>query len=421
MQSAWKKHCARWCAVLAIGALLSVPVVRAANPPSAPAAPHWVATWGAAMMAGETNDHIPVVTGQTLREIVHTSVSGSEARIWLSNRFGAMPLHIGAAHVALSAEATRIQPGSDRVITFHHQQQITIPPGATIVSDPISLAVPAFANLAVSLYFPQPTEAATYHGLASQFSYTVTGNAVGDADLGPAAWKISSWYFLTGVDVDAPHAAAMVTLGDSITDGSRSKFNANERWPDFLAQRLAADPATRNAGVLGVVDMGIAGNQVLSDGVGPNALSRIEWDVLGRSGARYLVVLEGVNDIARYADHHQPYGDLAQRLEQGYAQIAAQAHQHGFRVFGATLTPFQGCPCYTPEGADVRHQLNEWIRTTSAYDGVIDFDRAVHDPANPERYLPLYDSGDHIHPGKAGYQAMANAVSLSLLLKDELK
>jgi lysophospholipase L1-like esterase len=380
------------------------------------------------MMAAKDGNNI---TGQTLREIVHTSVGGQQTRIWLSNRFGNGPLYIGAAHVALSGAgrdaqtvtftAGAIQPGSDRVVTFHHHPFITIPPGATVVSDPVELTVPAFADLAVSLYFPKPTAATTYHELASQFSFATTGNMVGEMDLGPAAWKIGSWYFLTGVDVDAPGVSALVTLGDSITDGSRSKFNANERWPDFLAKRLAADPAVQKAGVLGVVNVGIAGNEVLMDGFGPNAVSRINWDVLTRSGARYLIVLEGINDITRYANNHQPYGDLAQRLEQSYAQIATQAHLHGFRVFGATLTPFQGCPCYTPEGSAVRHQLNQWIRTTHVYDGVIDFDRAVRDPVNPERYLPRYDSDDHIHPSKAGYQAMANAIDLTLFVKAEGK
>ncbi len=327
------------------------------------------------------------------------------------------PLHIGAAHVALSADKSAIQPGSDRTLTFDHSSSINIPPGATIVSDPVSFPVPAFSNLAISLYFPAHTRPSTFHELSSQFSYAVTGKLVDAPDLGAAAWPVTSWYFLTGVDVYAPGDSAVVALGDSITDGSRSKFNTNHRWPDFLAARLEQDASTRQAGVLGVVDVGIAGNRVLLDHIGPGAVSRINWDVLARSGARYLIVLESINDIARYSDNHQPYGDLDKRLECGLAQIAAQAHQHGILVFGATLTPYGNCTCATPEGMAVRHSLNQWIRTTQAFDGVIDFARATRDPEHPSQYLPQYDSDDHVHPSEAGYRAMANAIDLSLFTK----
>lgn len=373
----------------------------------------WVATWGAAMMAGD-QDRAADITGKTLREIVHVSLGGEQTRIWLSNRFGREPLHIGAVHVALSGNGSAIQTGSDRAITFKGMASVTIPPGATIVSDTIALNVPGLSNLAVSLYLPERTRASTLHGLASQFSYATTGDQVGATTLGDAAWQVESWYFLTGVDVSAPGDSAVVAIGDSITDGSRSKFNTNHRWPDFLAERLAADDGAASAGVLGVVNVGISGNRVLSNGTGPGSVSRVNEDVLARSGARYLIVLESINDIARYADMHQPYGDLEQRLEWGLAQIAEQAHQHGMKVFGATLTPYKGCPCWTPEGRAVREALNQWIRTTRTFDGVIDFDRAVRDPEHPEQYLPQYDSDDHVHPSEAGYRAMAGAIDLKL-------
>lgn len=376
--------------------------------------PSWVATWGAAMMA---NQHSMDFTGQTLREIVHTSPGGQQVRIWLSNRYGTDPLYVGAAHVALTSNESAIQSGSDRPVTFNHQPSIAIPPGATIVSDPIPLQVHAFSNLAVSIYFPKYTTGSTVHVLSTQTSYAASGNQVDAPSFGSTGWTIRSWYFLSGVDVDAPGDSAVVTLGDSITDGSRSKLDTNQRWPDFLAARLAADPATRDAGVLGVVNAGIAGNQVLLDGSGPGAVSRVNWDVIARSGARYLIVLEGINDITRYPYNHQPYGDLEKRLEWGLAQIATQAHQHGILVFGATLTPYGNCTCATPEGMAVRHELNHWIRTNHAFDGFIDFAKVTRDPAHPEQYLPAYDSDDHMHPSKAGYQAIANAINLALFTK----
>jgi lysophospholipase L1-like esterase len=228
---------------------------------------------------------------------------------------------------------------------------------------------------------------------------------------------MESWYFLSGVDVVAPGDAAVVTLGDSITDGARSTPDTNHRWPDDLAARLAEDANAKAAGVVGVVNVGISGNRVLLDGAGPNALSRLNQDVLARSGARDLIVLESINDITRYADDHQPVGDLEQRLETAFAEMAKQAHQHGIRIFGATLTPYQGCSCFTPEGEAVRDGLNQWIRTSPVLDGYVDFDKATHDPQHPLQYLPQYDSGDHVHPSDAGYQVMANAIDLNLFTK----
>lgn len=380
----------------------------------------WVATWGTAMMAAD-DGRAPDVSGQTLRQIIHTSLGGSKARVWLSNRYGTEPLHIGAAHIAIctapDGAGGSIRPGSDRALTFNGLGTVTIPPGATIVSDAAALDVPPLADLAVSLYFPDRTWATTQHGGAQQVSYAATGDVTGADTLPDSAWEEHSWYALTGVDVDAPGASAVVALGDSITDGNHSTQSANRRWPDDLAMRLQANAATRAAGVLGVVNTGISGNRVLLDGTGPNAMMRFNADVLERSGVRYLILFHGINDIEAVTHQHQTYGDLDARLEWALAQITMLAHERGIKVFGATqMTDCRNLHCASPEGEATRQALNNWIRTTPIFDGVIDFDRIMRDPEHPSQMLPQYDSGDSVHPNDVGYAAMADAIDLSIFL-----
>ena len=403
--------------------MLVVPAGYAASAPSP-----WVATWGAGMVATDSGG-APDFTGQTLREIVHTSVGGQQARVWFSNRFGTELLHIGAAHIALSASGSfgtnrdgspnqsGIQAGTDHALAFNGRDTVVIPPGAEVVSDPVSLNVPALTDIDVSMYFPDHTMGSTEHSYSTQISYAAEGNQVAAADLGGKSWESKPWYVVSGVDVDAPGDSAVIAFGDSITDGAYATENENHRWPDYLARRLAADPGTKKAGVLGVVNVGIGGNRVLLDGYGPNAVSRINPDLIARSGARYVIILESINDIGRFANDHQPYGDLTQRLEAGIAQIAAQAHQHGIKVIGATLTPYEGCGYYSDAGNQVRNAVNEWIRTSPIFDGVADFDKAVRDPQHPQHFAAQYDSGDHLHPKDAGYQAMAAAIDLSMFTK----
>jgi lysophospholipase L1-like esterase len=391
----------------------------------APCSP-WVATWGTAM-AEAFNGSAPDVTGQTLRLIVHTSVGGSKTRIWLSNRFGVAPVRIGSAHIAVSIDSgtnanpasnldqSVIKPETDRALTFNGDTSVTIPPGATIVSDPATLDVPALANLAVSLYFPDPTLATTLHPGAQQSSYLATGDSTGAADLTGKSWTRNSWYFLTGVDVYAPGASAVVALGDSITDGNHSTLNANRRWPDDLAVRLAQNPATRKAGVLGVVNVGTSGSRLLLDGDGPNAMARLNWDVLDRSGVRYLILFEGINDIEAQTRMHQPYDALLKQLEWGLAQIASQAHDRGIKVFVATqMTDCRDLHCTWPEGEKARTAFNQWTRASKLFDGLIDFDLITRDPQHPTQLLQQYNSGDFVHPNDAGYQAMADAIDLGL-------
>jgi lysophospholipase L1-like esterase len=375
-------------------------------------------------MVDTGTDRAPDLSDHTLRLIVHSSVGGSQVRIWLSNRFGVEPLHIGEAHIAVSAVAepdgnvevsSTIVPGTDRVLTFNGEPSVTIPPGATIVSDPAALNVPPLSNLAVSLYFPHHTLGMTEHGGAQQLSYAVAGNQVSSATFSDASWTIGAWYFLTGLDVYAPGDSAVVAFGDSITDGNHSTQSANRRWPDYLAARLAANDATRKAGVLGVVNTGISGNRVLLDGDGPSAMARMNWDILERSGVRYLILFHGINDIEAVERNRQPFGDLERRLEWSLAQIAEQAHDHGIVVFGATqMTDCRNQQCNWPEGEKTRNDLNDWIRTTKVFDGVIDFDRVMRDPRYPIQMREEYNSGDFVHPNDRGYKAMADSIDLGL-------
>jgi len=424
------QRAALWTSLAALGIMLAGTPCRAACPQasSTPCSP-WVATWGTAMVdtginrAPELNDH-------TLRLIVHSSVGGSQARIWLSNRFGTAPLHIGAAHIAVSAvarpdgngELSGILPGTDRALTFDHQTSVTIPVGATIASDGVALDVPALSNLAVSLYFPDQTLGMTEHGGAQQISYVATGNQLSAPAFDEKSWTVGSWFFLTGVDVYAPGDSAVVALGDSITDGNHSTQSANHRWPDYLAERLAADPATRKAGILGVVNTGISGNRVLLDGDGPNAMARLDWDVLQRSGVRYLILFHGINDIEAIEHNRLTFGDLEKRLEWGLTQITEQAHEHGMLVFGATqMTDCRNHKCNWPEGEKTRNDLNNWIRTSKIFDGMIDFDHVMRDPQYPIQMREDYNSGDYVHPNDTGYKAMADAIDLSLFTRNAKK
>jgi len=423
------QRAARWTSLLAMGMLLAGTHCEAACPPaSGSTCSPWVATWGTAMV--DTGiDRAPDLTDHTLRLIVHSSVGGSQARIWLSNRFGTEPLHIGAAHIAVSAvarpdgngELSAILPGTDHALTFNHETSVTIPPGATIASDGVVLDVPALSNLAVCLYFPDHTLGMTEHGGAQQISYASIGNQVSATTLEGNSWTVGSWYFLTGVDVYAPGDSTVVAFGDSITDGNHSTQSANHRWPDYLAARLAANEATRKDGVLGVVNTGISGNRVLLDGDGPSAMARMNWDILERSGARYLILFHGINDIEAVEHNRQSFGDLEERLEWALTQITEQAHEHGMLVFGATqMTDCRNHKCNWPEGEKTRTDLNNWIRTTKIFDGVIDFDRVMRDPQYPIQMREEYNSGDYVHPNDTGYKAMADSIDLSLFTKDAM-
>lgn len=376
---------------------------------------HWVGTWATSPESGTTS-----FNNQTLRLIVHVSLGGDDIRIRLSNAYGTTSLTIGAAHIALRSTGAQIVPDSERVLTFSGESSITIPPGALIVSDPVKLAVPALGDLAVSLYLPGNTGPATFHAEGKQTSYiSPSGDFTGSIALPTSSTTLSS-FFLTNVEVKASNdGRAIVTLGDSITDGTASTPDANHRWPNFLADRLQASHHDQD---LGVLDQGISGNRILHDIAGTNALARLDRDVLSQTGVKYVTVLLGINDIGfsgipGFTDQAVSANDIIA----GLTQIIERAHARGLRIYGCTLTPFEGTfpGYYTPEGEVKRETVNKWIRTSDAYDAVIDFDKAVRDPSHPTRMLAAYDSGDHLHPNDAGYMAMANAIDLSLFSQQE--
>jgi lysophospholipase L1-like esterase len=359
-------------------------------------------------------------SNQTLRQIVHTSIGGQRLRVVLSNRYGTEPLTIGAAHVALRDKDAAVQQGSGRPLTFSGRPSFTIPPGAIAYSDAVSLAVPQMSDLAVDLFLPGDTNTAaplTMHVGAFQTSYvSEQGNHAGAPNL-PVASTTQNWFVLYRVEVDAPASAGgLVAFGDSITDGTRSTPNTNNRWPDHLARRLLAQGSTVR---LGVMNAGIAGNRVLSNAAyqsGINALARFEHNVASQPGVTHVIFMEGINDIGQARENPSP---SAEDVIAGHKQIIQRARARGLKIFGATLTPFYGAAYYTEVGERKRQAVNEWIRTSNAYDAVIDFDKVTRDPADPKKFLAAYDSCDHLHPSDAGYKAMADAIDLALFRPDQ--
>jgi lysophospholipase L1-like esterase len=382
---------------------------------------HWVGTWGTALHAPDLGVPGLANTGfnnQTLRQIVHTSVGGHKVRVRFS-AFGANAVVIGAAHIALQAGGAMIMPASDRTLTFGGKPSITVPPGALVLSDPVNLDVPALSDLAVSIFVPGDTGPAAWHFEARQTLYV---SPQGDFTAS-AAMPIDStrpttqaWFWLAGVEVvTSREIGGIVTFGDSITDGSQSTPDANKRWPDELARRLSQK--------MGVMNKAIAGNRILHDSLGPNALARFDRDTLASTGVTHVIVQLGGNDIFNI----NPTEDVSfDQVIQGHKQLIERAHAKGLRIYGCTLTPVQGFlipgtpfPVFTLANEAKRQAVNAWIRTSGEYDAVIDFDRVLRDPDAPARILPLYDSGDHGHPTDAGYRALADSIDLRLFSDDD--
>ncbi len=355
----------------------------------------------------------------TLRQFVHLSVGGHTVRVHLSNAFGSTPLRIETVHIAkvISAPQCKIDAATDKQLTFSGEAGVAIPPGAEYISDPVEFDAAPLSELAITLYLEGPPTHQTGHPGSRTTSCIVTGNEVSAAEL-QSAKKFERWFYISAVDVlSPPQAGSVVVLGDSITDGHATTTDGNDRWTDVLAERLQSAPPLKN---LGVLNQGIGGNHLLIDGIGPNAVSRVDRDVLAQTGVRYLIILEGINDLggltrtgpASPLEHHA----LVQHMIEAYQQIITQAHAHGIRVFGATVMPDGGSDYYHPDSTNEedRQAVNEWIRAAGHFDAVIDLDKVTADPGHPERLAPQFDSGDHLHPGPAGYKAMGDAVSLTL-------
>ena len=406
----------------------------------------WIGTWATGPVslpvpdanAVEQGSAPPRIVDQTVRQVVHTSIGGSRVRVLFTNQYGTEPLEIGGAHVALRDAGAAIAAGSGHPLTFDGEPTVAIERGATLLSDPVDLAVPPLSDLAIDLYLPgdtwETTSPATTHGNALSTTYlSAPGDHTGATEL-PVDSTVLSWFFLARVEVATRTApGAIVTIGDSITDGTASTPDTNSRWPDFLAARLVA---AHGAAAPGVLNVGIAGNRVLSHNggmetilrrgapfgpdeaqpdpdafFGPSALSRFDRDVLLQAGVTHVVVLESINDVGFAFDHAWP---AVEDLIAGHTALVQRAHARGLRIYGGTLTPFEGAITFSETGETKRQAFNAWLRNESPYDAVIDFDAAIRDPDHPRRILPAYDPGDAIHGNDAGYRAMAEAVDLKL-------
>jgi len=399
--------------VLALTSVLAAPgFAREARPDALDSGGCWVGTWASSPQRGDAKNAPPApgFADTTLRQIVHVSAGGERLRVRFSNAFGTSPLTITSAHVALAAGGSAIRTESDRALTFGGEPSVTIPPGALMVSDAVDFNLPALSNLAVTIFLRGAPDGITTHPGSRETSYLVAGNAVSAQTL-PGASQTDHWYFLNGVDVFIRDSgAAVAILGDSITDGHGSTTNGNDRWPDDLSRRLQANRATAGIGVL---NEGIGGNRLLHDGLGPNALARLDRDVLAQTAVRWLIVLEGINDIGTRS------ATVGQIIE-AYQQIILRAHAHHIRVYGATIMPYGISFYFSRAGEAVRQAVNRWIRTSGQFDSVIDMDAATRDPHNPSQLSPATASHDHLHPGPPGYRMMSDAVSLNLFTAEKV-
>jgi len=394
------------CALLAPASGLAAPARDKASKERS-----WIAAWAAAM-----DSPGPRLSDQTVRQIARVSIGGTAVRVRLSNLYGDGPVTLGPVHVALRTEGSSIAGGSDHELRFGGKPTVTIPKGGSVLSDAVTMEVKPLQELAVSLYVPASATPgpSTLHnaGLATAY-LTENGNATASQPY-PGTEVHGSRFFLSGIEVAGPaERHVVVAFGDSITDGVGARPDTYERWPDHFAARLRAEPSLAT---VAVVNSGIGGNRVLNDSFGPSAQARLDRDALDQPGVRWIVLLEGINDIGGSGQPATPKDDVsAEQIIAGMKALIERAHAKGVKIYGATLTPFGGAgwPYHSSRNEQKRQAVNAWIRDGGAFDGVADFDKAIQDPTHPGRMLSVYDSGDHLHPNGAGFEAMAKAVDLS--------
>ena len=411
---------------VALWVVLALPDQFLVSAAQAAGSDDWIATWTASPQPVWEADFLAPVKvprnlwGQTVRQMATVSIGGKQIRVVLSNEYGDRPLKIGAAHVALADKGSAIAAGTGKPLTFGGSSSIVIPPGAPVMSDPVDLVVPALGTVAVSFFVPDVTPVTTFHWDARQTMYIVAGNKVAESDFKPDSTVVAR-ILLSEILVDRPaNARAIVTFGDSITDGDSSTIDANHRWPDVLARRLidAGGPP------VAILNQGISGARILTDRMGVNALARFDRDVLRHRYADTVILMMGINDIGWPDSILEPIAPApsADDVIAGYKQLVARAHLHKMRIIGATLTPFEetfkGSPLegyYNADKEKKRQAINKWIRESGAFDGVLDFDAVVRNPSRPSYIQAIYDAGDHLHPNDAGYKAMAESIDLKLL------
>ncbi len=384
--------------------------------------PHWIATWATSQVGPEPSQpqlSDSQLTDTTVRQIVHLSVGGARFRVELSNAFGTKPLRVDAVHVARAVKAgsSQIVAGTDHAVTFDGRDFVLIPTGSVWVSDPIEMPMDALSDMAISFHYAEPPSVQTSHPGSRATSYLLHGEHSTDAEFAGAETTVR-WLGLAEVDVVADDAGrTVIALGDSITDGHGATTDGNDRWTDELARRVVADKKLKD---VAVVNEGIGGNALLVHALGEPVLERFDRDVLAVAGVKYVIVLEGINDLGGLARRpgatQEDRDELVKRMEGAYAQIIARAHAHGILVYGATIMPDGGSGYYHPSDADnaAREAVNAWILAPGHFDGVVDFDKVTRDPANPLNLNPGFDSGDGLHPGPSGYKAMGDAVPLEL-------